>query len=280
MKTSTIVIVAALALAFLSHSAIAAPSVDATKIPIKHFVYIIQENISFDHYFGTYPGADGIPLNAKFAYSPGGERTVSPFHLNKTSIPHDLNHSWQAAHVSEDGGKMDGFLWGEWPQALAYYWKGTLPQIDPEDIMPVNGDVSNVNGGKKGAKVEARVKQLIATFDKDNDGKLDVNELTALLEARPRFGRGGGPIPTVNGVPITPAERAAAMLKAYDADEDGQLDADELASVIENAGRNGPAAEAVSAGQLPTEHLNAPPIGPTPDWVRQHALILRLARDP
>ena len=28
---------------------------------IKHFVFIMQENRSFDSYFGTYPGADGIP---------------------------------------------------------------------------------------------------------------------------------------------------------------------------------------------------------------------------
>src|ERR1700682_1259665 len=29
---------------------------------IKHVVMIMQENRSFDHYFGTYPGADGIPM--------------------------------------------------------------------------------------------------------------------------------------------------------------------------------------------------------------------------
>jgi phospholipase C len=42
-----------------------------------------------------------------------------------------LNHSWQAAHVAYDGGKMDGFIRGEWPMALAYYWKGPLPTVDP-----------------------------------------------------------------------------------------------------------------------------------------------------
>ena len=38
---------------------------DARDIPVKHFVYIIQENITFDHYFGTFPGADGIPKDVK-----------------------------------------------------------------------------------------------------------------------------------------------------------------------------------------------------------------------
>ena len=40
----------------------------ATATPIKHLVVIFQENISFDHYFGTYPHAantDGQPFHAK-----------------------------------------------------------------------------------------------------------------------------------------------------------------------------------------------------------------------
>src|ERR1700738_2519372 len=90
---------------------IAAPSAERAPLktvpmPLNHFVYIIQENITFDHYFGTFPGADGIPKGAKFAYQPGEAPSVAPFHLHQTSIPHDLNHSWQAAHVAADGGKM------------------------------------------------------------------------------------------------------------------------------------------------------------------------------
>ena len=111
----------------------------ASNNPINHFVYIIQENITFDHYFGTYPGADGIPEDAKFAFLPGGKAEFSPFHLHKTAIPHDLNHSWQAAHVAYDDGKMDGFLWAEWPAALRYYWQGEIPETNPNDIHPVPG---------------------------------------------------------------------------------------------------------------------------------------------
>jgi phospholipase C len=33
----------------------------APRTPIRHFVMLMQENHSFDNYFGTYPGADGIP---------------------------------------------------------------------------------------------------------------------------------------------------------------------------------------------------------------------------
>jgi phospholipase C len=112
---------------------------NTAQIPINHIIYIIQENITFDHYFGTYPGADGIPANLKLAFRPGGIPKLGPFHLAKTAIPHDLNHSWQAAQTAYDGGKMDGFLWAEWPEALHYYWQGEVPQIDTAEIEPVPG---------------------------------------------------------------------------------------------------------------------------------------------
>ncbi len=105
--------------------------------PIHHYIYIIQENQSFDRYFGTYPGANGIPANTKLPYKPGGPPEVAPFHLHDTAIPHDLNHSWQAAHTAYNGGKMDGFLWGEWPEALRYYWDGKpVPQPNPALVHP------------------------------------------------------------------------------------------------------------------------------------------------
>lgn len=107
---------------------------------LRHFVYIIQENITFDHYFGTYPGANGIPAGVKLPYRPGGPPELAPFHLHTTHIPHDLNHSWQAAHVAWDNGKMDGFLWAEWPRALQYYWKASeasVPAPNPDEVHPV-----------------------------------------------------------------------------------------------------------------------------------------------
>jgi phospholipase C len=79
---------------------------DAKDIPVKHFIYIILENITFDHYFGTFPGADGIPKDVKLSHEPRAEKIYAPFHLSSTSIPHDLNHSWQAAQIAYDDGKM------------------------------------------------------------------------------------------------------------------------------------------------------------------------------
>jgi phospholipase C len=80
---------------------------------IKHVVIIMQENRSFDHYFGTYPGAAGIPMvNGQPAVCVPDPRTnacVKPYHLRQ-----DVNaggpHAQSAATADVDGGKMDGFL--------------------------------------------------------------------------------------------------------------------------------------------------------------------------
>lgn len=60
----------------------AATASDVSKI--KHVVIIMQENRSFDHYFGTYPGADGIPMEGgkPKACIPAGDNApcVRPYH--------------------------------------------------------------------------------------------------------------------------------------------------------------------------------------------------------
>ena len=170
----------------LAVPAMAAATYTSSNIPLNHFIYIIQENITFDHYFGTFPGADGIPADVKLAYRPGEPPTVAPFHLYQTSIPRDLNHSWQAAHVAADGGKMDGFLWAEWPQALAFYWKGTLPKPDPEDIMPVNLSSKQDGGGVSRLLVRAR--RLIQRFDADHDKAVVAGQLPTVHSAQPPSG--------------------------------------------------------------------------------------------
>jgi phospholipase C len=75
---------------------------------IKHVVVIMQENRSFDTYFGTYPGADGIPAGVCIS-NPITNRCVKPFH-----IPNDENfggpHGAKNAVADINGGKMDGFI--------------------------------------------------------------------------------------------------------------------------------------------------------------------------
>jgi phospholipase C len=219
-----------------------APSSSSAPIPIEHFVYIIQENISFDHYFGTFQGANGIPVSAKFAFQPGQPPTVSPFHLHATAVPHDLNHSWQAAHVAANGGKMDGFLWAEWPEALAFYWKGELPKPDPEDVVPVKRSLPE----RELLALRKRVRRLLARFDLNRNKKLDATELGKALAVSPKS--------------------ASKLLPQHDRNGDNELDAEELRKLLESQDQDRENEE-ITAGQLPTKHADHPPAGPTPPWV-------------
>jgi phospholipase C len=111
------------------------------QIRINHFIYIIQENHSFDNYFGTYAKADHIPPDIKLADRPPnwpGPRTFyRPFHFSGDAIPHDLSHAWQAARTAWNEGRMDPFIWAEWPQALKIVWDGKpVPQPDPTKVHP------------------------------------------------------------------------------------------------------------------------------------------------
>jgi phospholipase C/outer membrane protein assembly factor BamB len=80
---------------------------------IKHVVIIMQENRSFDSYFGTFPGADGIPMSngVPTVCEPDPDRggCVKPF-VDGADVNFGANHD-QPAYVADlDGGKMDGFV--------------------------------------------------------------------------------------------------------------------------------------------------------------------------
>ncbi len=49
---------------------------------IQHIIWIIQENRSYDNYFGTYPGADGFPPGTCSPVLPGAKRCIKPFHMH------------------------------------------------------------------------------------------------------------------------------------------------------------------------------------------------------
>jgi phospholipase C len=53
-------------LALKAASSAAASVTSPTRTPIKNLVVIFQENVSFDHYFGTYPNATNPPREPKF----------------------------------------------------------------------------------------------------------------------------------------------------------------------------------------------------------------------
>jgi phospholipase C len=82
---------------------------------IQHVVVLMQENRSFDHYFGQLPNegqsaVNGEPANASNPnpLNPGGAR-ITAFHKTTYCEVADLDHSWNGTHREWDGGKMDGF---------------------------------------------------------------------------------------------------------------------------------------------------------------------------
>jgi phospholipase C len=86
---------------------------------IKHIVIIVQENRSFDHYFGVYPGAEGIPMQADGRTpavchrNPAGGPCIRPYHdrnFRDSGGPHHAGD--HLANVN--GGKMNGFLKRVW----------------------------------------------------------------------------------------------------------------------------------------------------------------------
>jgi phospholipase C len=80
---------------------------------IQHVVIIMQENRSFDSYFGTFPGADGIPMRggqpAVCVPDPASRRCVEPFH-DTADLNHGGPHGSASAAADVDRGKMDGFI--------------------------------------------------------------------------------------------------------------------------------------------------------------------------
>jgi phospholipase C len=77
---------------------------------IQHFVFIMQENRSFDHYFGTYPGAEGLPPGVCVP-NPAGGPCVAPYHDTQL-VNQGGAHNWANALNCIDGGLMDGFIAG------------------------------------------------------------------------------------------------------------------------------------------------------------------------
>jgi len=109
-----------------------AATTSATATPIQHLVVIFQENVSFDHYFGTYPNAlnpQGEPKFKAAANTPtvnglgnlllnfnpnlnpaNGPSASNPFRLDRSqAVTPDQNHDYTAEQQAFDAGLMDLF---------------------------------------------------------------------------------------------------------------------------------------------------------------------------
>jgi phospholipase C len=116
---------------------------------IEHVVLLMQENRSFDHYFGTMAGVRGFAdaMRQKLAngrsvlYQPDSvnpDGYTLPFHLdtNTTSAQHipSTSHAWQVQHNALNGGKMDSWLpahraadGANGPYVMGYHDRADIP---------------------------------------------------------------------------------------------------------------------------------------------------------
>jgi phospholipase C len=104
----------------------------AASAPIKHVVVIMEENHSFDNYFGTFPGANGIPAGVCLT-DPSTHGCDPPYH-NPAGYSQDLPHHTSAGVVDINNGRMDGFVQEEQAvckcsqhQAMGYFDATDIP---------------------------------------------------------------------------------------------------------------------------------------------------------
>lgn len=107
-----------------------------TATPLEHLVVLMQENHSFDNYFGTYPGADGIPPGTCMPFDPlsaTGE-CVEPFHIGDNDVElEDPDHSSTTHAIQFNEGQMNGFVYAlelrnqDGRLAMGYYDDRDLP---------------------------------------------------------------------------------------------------------------------------------------------------------
>jgi phospholipase C len=83
----------------------------AFETPVRHLVFIMQENRSFDHYFGLFPGVDGVPPCAPLQ------------HATSQCLPGDVAHGSSATFEEA----TQGFLKVGGPRALLYFTGDDLP---------------------------------------------------------------------------------------------------------------------------------------------------------
>jgi phospholipase C len=163
---------------------------------VEHVVFLMHENRSFDHYFGTYKGARGFDdahANGLFSQSwPGGTAaSLLPFHLDTSSTmaecTYDLSHDWNAQHMCWNNGKMDRFVSTH-----------TLPEFEgPQNGVLTMGYYTRQDLGFYYSLADAFT--LCDGYHCSVMGPTHPNRLHALSGTLDPAGRAGGPMVFTNG---------------------------------------------------------------------------------
>ena len=106
---------------------------------VEHIVFLMQENRSFDHYFGTMRGVRGfadpravkLPGGKSVWHQPNGAGELLPFRpdvedLGSTFLP-DPPHGWADTHAAWNGGKYDRWVPNKGVTTMTYHTRKDLP---------------------------------------------------------------------------------------------------------------------------------------------------------
>src|SRR6202161_3309925 len=105
---------------------------------VKHVVILMQENRSFDHYFGTLRGVRGFGDKQALTYQDGTSifqqpdpaRTdlghLLPYQLTN-QIDADLDHSWDGDHAARNGGLWNNFVPAKTEETMGYFTRDEIP---------------------------------------------------------------------------------------------------------------------------------------------------------
>lgn len=97
------------------------------RYPVKHIIVIMQENHSFDNYFGTFPGVIGGYSNNTCIYQTGYSGCIHPYHLTSRILPRDLCHGWECMHQEYANGTNSGFYMRSGILPFGYYDYRDIP---------------------------------------------------------------------------------------------------------------------------------------------------------
>ncbi len=83
-----------------------------TSTPIQHMIVVMQQNHTYDNYFGTYPGGEGVPVNTCMPVSlsdPANNLCILPFYIGEYPLS-DLSHGSRTFFEQYNNGLMNGFI--------------------------------------------------------------------------------------------------------------------------------------------------------------------------
>jgi phospholipase C len=130
---------------------------------IRHVIIIMQENRSFDSYFGVYPGANGIPMKngvpSVCVPDPMTGQCVRPFVDHKDQNP-GAPHQASNSLADIDGGKMDGFI----AQAETRCKSGHICTADQVMGYHVASDIPNYWAYAKNFVLDERMFESVASW--------------------------------------------------------------------------------------------------------------------